>query len=360
MAAQLTSGELGMVDDLNRAAQAMVLVLAKTGSGQYTQEVETFQVIWNAVRPAINRVAGTSLPLLVEDGKYGPNTSGILSFVVGGPGTAPPRYASGMPTWYAANHDRITALVSPREVDPIEVDAYSGGGTLPNPDTMAAQDVRTAQDSGSLITSNASLDPSVQSQVVQDPTVQTTVDPYSTPWWKSSDPGSYPLTVIDEQGCPPPRWINRHTAKVQEYKLLFEIDDCLNQEGVKQGKLSPYWPPCGENDISCLQSKMIKAGVSPDDVSSIPLSQLQQMESALMAGQEVFFSQVSHGGTTAPAITGESGNVIVAEDMTGAEIPIVVTPVRKDYRLVALLVAAGALGGALWYMRKRTPRRRAA
>ncbi len=119
----LTPQATGQVETRNRAAQAMSLRLAETGSGQYQQEVETFQVVWNQARSAtreqmeiIGMTAAQAQQLTPElsvDGQFGPNTSGALYALVGDP--RPPQYARGMPAWVSANMGTLMSLVSPGE-----------------------------------------------------------------------------------------------------------------------------------------------------------------------------------------------------------------------------------------------------
>lgn len=123
MPQMLSPEATGLVEARNRAAQAMALRLAETGSGQYTAEVETFQLVWNQARSATReqlQIVGLSAsqarqltPALVVDGMFGPNTSGALYVIVGDP--RPPRRASGMPAWVAANMASLTSIVAPGE-----------------------------------------------------------------------------------------------------------------------------------------------------------------------------------------------------------------------------------------------------
>ena len=256
-----------------------------------------------------------------------------------------------------------------RPVDPVEQitrdESYDMVFDIEEVD--AYNDVKTAQNSGSLITSNANLNPPepvFEAEVVTD----AAYDP-SVKWWKSGDPGGYPLDVLVGQGCPSDRWIRRHAPEAESMALL--LDMCRGAEvGAATGESSPFWPPCAPTDEGCLRAKMIQGGVHPDEANSIPLGQMQQMEDALIKGQAVYFSQVGHGGQTAPVIPGHGGvldsTVIVQEQQPEpteyefAPAPITATPVGMDFRIIAGLLGAAALGGTLWYMTQRAPRRRAA
>jgi hypothetical protein len=128
MAGQLTVSESDTVVQRNHLAQAMVMAVARTGSGLYLQEVQDFQRFWNSSLPVTVKQAqaagvGSSAitqlkkQVLVEDGQYGPKTSVTLGIIVGNP--APPQRASGMTVWYAQNRTRVDGL-SPMETVPID------------------------------------------------------------------------------------------------------------------------------------------------------------------------------------------------------------------------------------------------
>lgn len=154
MASELSPAASGAVADRNRAAQVMALRLAQTGSGLYTPEVETYQLVWNASRAATReqaQIVGLSAaqanqitPSLVVDGMYGPKTAATLCVIVGDP--CPPQRADGMPVWVAQNQDRVNTLAPPS--NPPVVDMID-----PNPDGVAPPDVNPQPDisSGSTV-----------------------------------------------------------------------------------------------------------------------------------------------------------------------------------------------------------------
>lgn len=120
MADVLSPVEWGVIQDLLRQSQVMVQAVAQTGSGLFTQEVEDFQKLWNNAPDTVNKAirvfqSGGSWFHLVEDGQYGPNTSRALFYTIGYP--KPPRRASGMPQYYAANAAVIDSLIAPDHVD---------------------------------------------------------------------------------------------------------------------------------------------------------------------------------------------------------------------------------------------------
>lgn len=124
--APLTSSESDTIFQRNHLAQAMVVAVARTGSGLFLQEVHDFQDFWNASKATTirqMRVVGLSAsqassltPTLVVDGQYGPKSAGVLGTIVGKP--APPTRASGMTVWYAQNKSRVDQL-APMETVPI-------------------------------------------------------------------------------------------------------------------------------------------------------------------------------------------------------------------------------------------------
>ncbi len=148
-AIQVAPHENDMVFEMRGFAQRMIRVLAVTGSSAAAPDVLEFQRAWNRNLPIIRSLLQklgqpTSAAVkLVEDGKYGPNTSYALCGIICGPGLSskPPQRASGMPTWAASNMDYVNAL-SPPVPEP-------AGSVLNQPmpipngssDASAAQDV---------------------------------------------------------------------------------------------------------------------------------------------------------------------------------------------------------------------------
>ena len=110
-----------MVLEMRGFAQRMIRALAVTGSGAATPDVLEFQRAWNRNLPIIKSLLKklgmpTSAAIkLVEDGKYGPNTSNALCGIICGPGLSakPPQRASGVPVWAVTNADYINALTPP-------------------------------------------------------------------------------------------------------------------------------------------------------------------------------------------------------------------------------------------------------
>ena len=61
-----TPAEFGALQDVARAAQAMIYRVAETGSGKYLAEVEQYQIIWNSAASVLG--SGKFSALLAHPG----------------------------------------------------------------------------------------------------------------------------------------------------------------------------------------------------------------------------------------------------------------------------------------------------
>jgi hypothetical protein len=204
--APLTPAESDTVFQRNHLAQAMVVAVARTGSGLFLQEVKDFQSFWNSTKATTvrqMRVVGLSAsqaaaltPTLVVDGQYGPKTAGVLGTIVGPP--APPTRASGMTVWYAQNRSRVDALAPMNTVPITEVITP----TMPSTDPSGGvATMTTSVASGSTVRSTvidatspavSQLQPNAQDPVVVQPDTSGVVEPASHVTSK--------ITIVDMTG----------------------------------------------------------------------------------------------------------------------------------------------------------------
>jgi hypothetical protein len=151
-ATDLTNAEQNMLDQMRFHAQNLIVSVSRTGSGTYNSDVLDFQNAWNSFRATITsllRRIGSSQKWfsLVEDGKYGPNTSrAVTYFLPSGYGTFPTR-AAQMPVWYAQHESYVDGLVPPSS-PPLQ-SVIDGGQVDPNAthDQAAVEDAINASGS---------------------------------------------------------------------------------------------------------------------------------------------------------------------------------------------------------------------
>jgi len=111
----------------------MIVAVSRTGSGNYISDVLDFQNAWNRNHTLINttlRRIGSSQRWfsLVEDGKFGPNTSRAARYFMPGDTSSFPTRASAMPVWYAQNNGMVEDLVAPTS-PPLQATQIDPGAT---------------------------------------------------------------------------------------------------------------------------------------------------------------------------------------------------------------------------------------
>lgn len=204
--APLTSAESDTIYQRNHLAQAMVVAVARTGSGLALPEVRDFQSFWNSTKATTVRqmlVIGLSssqaaalTPTLVVDGQYGPKTAGVLGTIVGSP--LPPTRASGMTVWYAQNKDRVDNLAPMNTVPISEITTPvmpttdpSGGVAATTTSIASGSTVRsTVQDATSPAITQPQ--PNAQGPVVVQPDTSGIIEPASHTTSK--------ITIVDMTG----------------------------------------------------------------------------------------------------------------------------------------------------------------
>jgi hypothetical protein len=348
-----TPAEFGVLQDVARAGQAMIYRVAESGSSQYLAEVERFQIIWNSAAPVLG--SGQFMPRsyyqsLAEDGMYGPNTSTMLWYTIGTANPKPPRYASGMAAWMGVNHDLVAQMVGPSAVDPVEQIVTDQTYNPVNTDTQAGQMINQAEQSGSLITTNENINPPAPL-----PMCETLPSPWSV-LCESLGSKKYegrvarcePIVPMDAlEGD----FYNCIEVGPNHYTGPGSVAADAGFEGPMTGQDSSSWTPWWlADDPSSYPMTAIEAQGCPT------VDWMRNHPDKVFAYQGLFDRCVPGGGTLdIPVTTHTRDEINFATDT-----PILATRIAPDYKIIAGLVAAAALGGTLWYMRARKPRRRAA
>jgi hypothetical protein len=219
-AVQIAPHENDMVVQMRGFAQRMIRALAVTGSSAASPDVLAYQQAWNANGPIISSLLkklGSSRRWvkLVEDGKYGPNTSSALCTIICGAAgiSVPPSKASAMPVWAAQNKDGIDALTPPSAAPVTSV--LNEPLPIPGDGSDAADAQAVINSSGSVIRNTVPVNTPTGTPVGPPQVISTTM---------STVPGGIAAPVADVLNAPDPSTPIQHLTDQELAPLETQTD----------------------------------------------------------------------------------------------------------------------------------------
>ena len=244
----LSPAEIGVSNSVAGAGQTMIGDVARSGSSQETQSVETFQILWNDYRDVLNGIftkigAGPVWFKLEEDGRYGKNTAKALGWVTGGASagfkSSPPRYASGVPVWYAQNKDAVDAM-APMNIASDEMPPVNQPTGPPVPSGQVAQEEVDRARSGALVQDLVDPNGPVPAAPLTNPVCDPGVNLPAGCGWTSPTAWSCPPDVTAAQlrasGC----YDASEERQPMEQKLVFDENGGVKVIATPTRGLTPF------------------------------------------------------------------------------------------------------------------------
>jgi hypothetical protein len=343
---QLNPAQIGVVQTLLAASREMIIVVANTGSGKFTESVLEFQRLWNEAEPVLTQLGSSGQFFrLVADGMYGPNTSNALTATIGTDGftSRPPRYAAQMPTWYAANRDMVDAL-APMQTVPVNeiLDPWQGAPEY-NADTIVDE-----ARSGSLATEVTSRDTAVEpsASMPAAPSPDQWCDQFPEPQRSICFRERHGIVDVEGGGCFEVGWSDESVPGGEVYDVICE------NEALAYGTQAPpipasYHEPATEV-VEAPPADALPAQVLPGEYrppASGPAAPFTPATACPPGSMAI--SDASHPDGYVCADEAPPAAQLVEFD-TG--VPIVATPRRGRVPFIAIAIGAVALGGGLIYM----------